>query len=51
MGALTRLILAAAGALATLLVASDAVNFGVVQGMIGVGLVAVLVVVMALWRN
>ena len=51
MGLLIRAILAAAGAVATLLLAPDTANFGIVQAMIGLGLIAALLVVLALWRR
>lgn len=43
-----RLILVAAGALATLFVARDAPNFTVVQGLLGIALIATVVAVLAL---
>ena len=49
MGLLTRIVLIAAGAVATMLLAPDAANFGVVQGMIGLGLIAAFVILLALW--
>ena len=48
---LLRLVLVAAGAVAALFVARDAPNFGVVQGMIGVALIAAVVVLLALGRR
>ena len=49
MSFLIRIILVAAGAVTTLLVATDAANFGVVQAMVGLGLIAAFIVVLALW--
>jgi uncharacterized membrane-anchored protein len=46
-----RFILVAAGAVAALFVARDAPNFGVVEGMIAVALIAAVVVVLALTRR
>lgn len=51
MSLVIRLVLIAAGAVAALLVARDSPNFGVVQGMVGVALIAAVVVVLALWRR
>jgi hypothetical protein len=51
MGLVTRLVLVAAGAIAALLVARDSPNFGVVQGMVGVALIAAVVIGLALWRR
>jgi hypothetical protein len=48
---LIRLVLVAAGALAALFVARDAPNFGVVEGMFGVAIIAALVVALALLRR
>ena len=47
----TRVVLIAAGAVATMLLAPDAANFGVVQGMVGLGLIAAVVILLALWRR
>lgn len=48
-----RLVLAAAGTITALFVARDAPNFEVVQGMIGIALVAAVVMVLVLlsWRR
>ena len=46
--ALLGIFAVAAGAIAALLVAQDAPNFGVVQGMVAVGLIALLVGLLAL---
>jgi hypothetical protein len=43
-----RILLVAAGAIAALLVARDAENFAVVQGMVAVGLIALIVGILAL---
>lgn len=51
MGLLVRVLLAVAGAMAALLIAPDAANFGVVQAMIALGLVAAVVALLALWRR
>ncbi len=51
MGFLVRIILLVAGAITTLFVAADADNFGVVQGMVGLGVVTAVVLVLALWRR
>ncbi len=48
---LLRLVLVVAGALAALFLARDAPNFQVVQGMIGIALIAAVVVVLALGRR
>ena len=45
------MVLAVAGVIAGVLVASDAANFGVVQAMIGVGLVAAVVALLTLGRR
>ncbi len=50
-GWLIRLLLIGAGAIAALFVARDAENFGVVQGMVAVALIALVVVVVALTRR
>lgn len=50
-GWLVRIILVAAGAVTALFVARDAANFGVVQGMVAVALIAAVVVVVALLRR
>lgn len=46
-----RFLLLAAGAVAALFVAREAENFGVVQGMVAVALVAGVVLVVALGRR
>jgi hypothetical protein len=48
-----RLVLAAAGAITAIFVARDAPNFQVVEGMVGIALVAAVVVAMVLlsWRR
>ena len=48
-----RLVLAAAGAITALFVARDAPNFNVVEGMVGIGLIAAVVVAIVLtgWRR
>lgn len=46
-----RLLLVAAGAVAAVFVARDAENFTVVQGMVAVGMVAALVLALALFRR
>ena len=48
-----RLVLAAAGAITAIFVARDAPNFDVVEGMVGIGLIAALVMAMVLmgWRR
>ena len=46
-----RILLAAAGAVAAVFVARDAPNFGVVQGMVAVAIIAAVVVVLALTRR
>lgn len=51
MGWLIRLLLLAAGAIAALFVAREAENFGVVQGMVAVALIAALLLVLALARR
>lgn len=51
MGVLVRAVLIAAGAIAALLVARDAPNFGVVQGMVAVALIAAIVAVLAFFRR
>lgn len=51
MGWLVRLLLLAAGAIAALFVAREAENFGVVQGMVAVALIAALLVALALARR
>jgi hypothetical protein len=50
-GWLIRIVLVAAGAVAALFVARDAENFGVVQGMVAVALIAAVVLVLALLRR
>jgi len=50
-GWLIRLVLVAAGAVAALFVARDAENFGVVQGMVAVALIAAVVLAFALTRK
>jgi hypothetical protein len=51
MALVLRLLLLAAGALAALFVARDAPNFGVVQGLLAVGILAAAVVAAALIRR
>jgi hypothetical protein len=51
MGLLVRVLLLAAGAVAALFVARDAPNFGVVQGMMAVLIVAAVVVAAAMGRR
>jgi hypothetical protein len=46
-----RILLVAAGTIAAIFVARDAENFGVVQGMIAVALVAAVVLAAALLRR
>jgi hypothetical protein len=46
-----RIPLAVAGVVAAWFVARDAPNFGVVQGMVAVALIAAVVVVLALFRR
>lgn len=48
-----RLVLVAAGAITALFVARDAPNFQVVEGMVGIGLIAAIVALMVLlgWRR
>jgi hypothetical protein len=48
---LIRIILAVAGVVTTLFVAANSANFGIVQGMVGLALIAAAVVVLALWRR
>lgn len=48
---LIRLVLIGAGAIAALFVARDAENFGVIQGMVAVALIALVIVVIALTRR
>lgn len=48
MGLLIRAVLAVAGVIAALLVATDAPGFGVVQGMVALVLIAAVVLVVAL---
>ncbi|MFC0384599.1 hypothetical protein [Muricoccus vinaceus] len=43
-----RVLLVAAGAIAGLVAAEDAENFAVIQGMVALGLIALLVAVLAL---
>lgn len=50
-GWLVRIVLLAAGAVAALFVARDAENFSVVQGMVAVGLIAAIVLAIALTRR
>jgi len=50
-GWLVRLVLAAAGVITGWFVAADAPNFGVVQGIVAVSLIAFLVLVFALGRG
>lgn len=51
MSFLIRAILGAAGVLTTVVLARDAANFGVVQAMVGMVLIAAIVLVLALWRR
>lgn len=51
MGILVRLALVAGGAVAALFVARDAPNFGVVQGLMSVAVIAAVVAVVALSRR
>jgi hypothetical protein len=51
LGILIRIILAAAAAVTAWFVVPDAPSFGVVQGMVGLGLIAAVVVALALWRR
>lgn len=46
-----RIVLVAAGAIAALFVARDAPNFGVVEGMFAVVIIAAVVVVLAVIRR
>ncbi|MDO9709586.1 hypothetical protein [Paracraurococcus lichenis] len=46
-----RLVLVAAGAVTALFLSRDADNFGVVEGMVGIALVAAVVVALALLRR
>jgi hypothetical protein len=46
-----RLILGVAGAITAIFVARDAPNFQVVEGMVGIAVVAVVVVALALTRR
>ncbi len=46
-----RILLAAAGAIAAIVVARDAPNFPVVEGMVAVALIAAIVLVLALRRG
>jgi hypothetical protein len=48
---LVRLVLLAAGALGAVFVARDAPNFGVVQGLLGVGILAAAILAAALIRK
>ena len=47
---LVRIVLAAAGSLAALLVARDSPNFGVVQGMLAIVVLVCAVGLIVLWR-
>ena len=51
MGWVVRLVLVLAGAIAAIFVARDAANFGVVQGMVAVALIAAVVVALAMTRR
>jgi hypothetical protein len=51
MGLLLRAVLAAAGALAALFIARDEPNFDVVQGLLGTGLIAAVVAVLAFFNR
>ncbi|MDQ1078721.1 hypothetical protein [Pseudoroseomonas cervicalis] len=46
-----RFVLAAAGAVTTLLIAEDAPNFAVVQGIVAIGLIAAVIFVIAALRR
>ena len=48
-----RLVLAASGAITAIFVARDAPNFDVVEGMVGIGLIAAVVLAMVVlsWRR
>ena len=48
MGVVVRVVLVAAGALAALLVGRDASNFLVVEGLLGIAIIAAVVVTVAL---
>jgi len=47
---MARIVLAAGGAMAALLVARDSPNFGVVQGMLATMVPVCIVVILVLWR-
>jgi hypothetical protein len=49
MGLIVRILLAAGSALAGLFVATDAPNFGIVQGIMAIVALAVVVAVIAFW--
>jgi hypothetical protein len=49
LGFIVRLLLGIGAAITGLFVAEDAPNFGVVQGMVTIGVLAALVFVVALW--
>ena len=51
MGLLIRGILALAGVIAALVVVPGAANFGLVQAMIGMGLIAAVIAILALWQR
>lgn len=51
MAILVRLLLAGAGAVATLFVAQDSQNFELITGMVAVALIAAVVLVLALGRR
>ncbi|MFL1464167.1 hypothetical protein ACI6QG_18290 [Roseococcus sp. DSY-14] len=51
MSFILRVVLAAAGAVAALLVAPESDVFPVAQGMVAIALIAAVVVVAALWRR
>jgi hypothetical protein len=48
---LARVLLVAAGAITALFVARDAPNFQVIEGMVGIALIAAVVVALALLRR
>lgn len=51
MAFLVRILLVVAGSITTVFLAADAPNFGVMQAIIGLGLIAAIVLVLALWRR
>jgi len=48
-GWIVRLILVVAGSVTGFFVAKDAPNFGVIQGVVGIALIALVVFVLAYW--